>query len=136
MKDISFDPLFERFSGNIYGSRKGDIRLALLTEYLNQQSLVCNGRRVADVGGGLGQFTRYFAERDAIVDYFDLSGRMCSHVTDQLIPDFPQQIKVHQGYFQEQLSQSYDIIFCNAVLEWLETQEVREPRHSRSGGRR
>lgn len=23
-----------------------------------------------------------------------------------------------------------------AVLEWLETQEVREPRHSRSGGRR
>lgn len=124
MAGVNFDGLFNRFSQQIYQSRKGRLRMqlidALYRKYLPVESL--NNAEVLDAAGGLGQMSHWFLSEGCRVDYFDVSQEMvdsveanfssainagalttrCSSITD-LKPEKP-----------------YSIVNAHAVLEWLE----------------
>ena len=118
-QDINFDPLFDRFQKNIYGNIKGLVRERLIKEQLEKHLPNIGNMHIADIGGGLGQMSEWFAERGAKVDYFDLSERMLS-AAQQRLHRFNTQLQFFAGAFQNNLQQQYDIVFCQAVLEWLE----------------
>lgn len=76
---------------------------------------------IADVGGGLGQFSILFAEQGHDVQYFDLSSKMCAHMRHEVELRGLDNIFVNEGYFQQALwGRTFDVVFCHAVLEWLE----------------
>ncbi|WP_096084453.1 methyltransferase [Agaribacterium haliotis] len=118
-QDINFDPLFDRFQKNIYGGIKGQVRERLIKEQLDKHLEILPGMSVADIGGGLGQMSQWFLERGATVDYFDLSERMLESAKETL-KQHSKHIEFKLGAFQRYLEKQYDIVFCQAVLEWLE----------------
>ena len=123
MQDINFDPLVERFKTNIVDSLKGRIRRAVILDRLDtvDPRQLSSEPQVADVGGGFGEMSVHYAQRGAWVDYFDVSASMADQVRDRLHeqPELQHRITIHIGRFQELLGRQYDLVHCQAVLEWL-----------------
>lgn len=118
--DRNFDDIADHFSKKVYGSLKGQIRLAILkrdlAEHLPSQRL-----KVLDVGAGLAQISLSLAtHHDVIIS--DISQNMINkaklsanelNVTPQFI------VSPYQKLHQHLHKQKFDVILCHAVLEWL-----------------
>lgn len=127
-EDRNFDDLAERFANRIYGSRKGEIRQAVIWRDL--QSIFADHKpmRILDVGGGLGHFSIKFAEQGHTVCYNDISPVMtekAKHLAAE--KNVIQKISWYVLPYQQlihQIDAGYDLILCHAVLEWLQQPEM------------
>lgn len=126
--DIIFDGLAERFASKIYGSEKGDLRLALLWEDLQHHIpplSTAKGLDVLDAGGGLGQMSIRVAREGHQVLLCEPSSEMMSKasiaITESGIPD--NVVTLAQCPLQAIPAQfpdrQFDMVICHAVLEWL-----------------
>jgi S-adenosylmethionine-dependent methyltransferase len=122
VKDVSFDHLFEKFQSKIYGSRKGIIRQAVMEGFIaDQLAGEAIPLRVADIGGGLGQYSLLLAQQGHAVTYCDASAKMCAHVQTQITQQGLAPFPIVEGRFQTEMQgQQFDFVLCHAVLEWLE----------------
>ncbi len=75
MQDRNFDDIAEKFSRNIYGTTKGQLRQAILWQDLDRVLAEMGPQklRVLDAGGGEGQTAIKMAERGHQVILCDLS---------------------------------------------------------------
>ena len=133
--DRNFDELARRFSANIYGSPKGQIRLAILQEDLD--SLLSHfpantPLNILDAGCGLGYMALYLAQRGHEVVLCDHSSEMIQ-AAKQVFADQAPNANVTfiesavQTLHQHVLGQ-FDLVLFHAVLEW-----VSEPQHTLEG---
>ena len=130
--DRNFDDLAHRFTDNIYGSPKGQIRLAILKQDLDTflarfPENTC--LRVLDAGCGLGYMALYLAEQGHEVV-------LCDHSTEML--QRAQQLFAEQAAdanvsfiespvqdLSKHVDGKFDLVLFHAVLEWVsQPQEV------------
>ncbi len=125
-EDRSFDDAVDAFEQKIYGSAKGEIRLAVIHDHLTS----CLPRiesgpalEVFDIGCGLGQSGLWLAEHGHRVVFNDLSERMLERSLSrhhERMPD--RQPEWVAGPFQqlaEHHPQGCDLLLFHAVIEWL-----------------
>jgi S-adenosylmethionine-dependent methyltransferase len=120
MKDRHFDELATRFAEKIYGGAKGAIRLAVLqadlTEALPERPL-----RILDIGAGLGHMSLWLAERGHSVTLAEpaapmLEGARARFTEAGATATF---IQAPWQALPALLGETYDVVLCHAVLEWL-----------------
>lgn len=142
--DRNFDDLARRFSANIYGSPKGQIRLAILQEDLDSLLTRIHGRaklRILDAGCGLGYMALYLAQQGHEVVLCDHSAEMLQGAKQV----FAKQVPAAKVTFIESAVQNlhqhvqgqFDLVLFHAVLEWVsDPQRTLEVllRFIRSGG--
>lgn len=130
MGDRNFDDIAEKFSRNIYGTTKGQLRQAILWQDLDTllASRPNQRLRILDAGGGEGQTACHLAAMGHHVTLCDLSAEMISragrlaqakgvsHNMD-FIQSSAQQIGQH-------LASPVDLILFHAVLEWVSEPEA------------
>jgi len=126
--DRNFDDLTERFSRNIYGSAKGEVRLAIVWQHLLQtlpQLSAGKPLRILDAGCGLGQMGLKLVEMGHDVVLSDLSGAMVEQTRtlfEAQLPDHePKLIHAPVQELQSYDLGQFDLILFHAVLEWLAT---------------
>ncbi|MFC3852834.1 methyltransferase [Salinispirillum marinum] len=120
-QDISFSHLLARFKKNIYQSRKGEVRMALVLRALAPYLSVRPALTVLDAAGGLGQMTHAFAHAGHAVTYNDLSAEMLTEAQHLLASSAPKEGRVSawvQGPLQT-LTGEFDLVLGHAVLEWM-----------------
>jgi len=124
--DRNFDDLSERFARNIYGSAKGEVRLAIVWEHLLRtlpQLTAGKPLRILDAGCGLGQMGLRLAELGHEVVLSDLSERMIEQTAALFAAQLPDATPtlIHdavQHMHADDLGQ-FDLVLFHAVLEWL-----------------
>lgn len=120
MSDRHFDQLATRFAEKIYGGAKGAIRLAVLQADLTE-TLPTRPLRVLDIGAGLGHMSLWLAEQGHEVTLAEPAEPMLEGAR-QRFADAGQTATFIQAPWQalpELLSDTYDLVLCHAVLEWL-----------------
>lgn len=124
--DISFDGRAERFVERIYGSAKGELRLALLWEDMLAAipPLAEPGTlRIWDAGGGAGQMAFKLAAAGHDVLLSDISAEMLALAEAQRVTSTGgERVAIRCAPIQElapTLAGRFDLIVCHAVLEWL-----------------
>lgn len=122
MNDRIFTRDTAKFAKNIYATRKGQLREAVLKADLAPLLAQPTGFKVLDVGAGLGQVNQWFAERGHFVVHLDAAADMVAaaqqrHQTAQLTSQYEYRVAPLQSLQTE--NQQYDIVCCHAVLEWL-----------------
>lgn len=115
--DQYFDGIADKFVSNIYGTTKGKLRHLLLLESM-QPFLTAPGQRVIEIGGGTGIMARELAIQGHQVTLTDAS-RDILKLAGELLAGFPQIEIAHCPLQQIQQLDSYDLVVCHAVLEWL-----------------
>lgn len=134
-QDRNFDDLAHRFARKIYGSLKGDIRLAVVERDLHQHTQLLSDQKnaeplfILDAGGGQGQFSLGFAELGHQVVICDISSEMLALARKQveekglserviLLHCSLQEVgeKLQELGWQER---TFDLVICHAVMEWL-----------------
>ncbi|WLD59510.1 methyltransferase domain-containing protein [Salinispirillum sp. LH 10-3-1] len=117
--DVSFSHLVDRFQKNIYDSRKGQIRMAIVSRAMQPFCQQEKPLRVLDAAGGLGQMTALFAGHGHRVTYNDLAPEMLVAAQRNLPEGVgTAAIKWAQGPLQA-LQGQFDLVLGHAVLEWL-----------------
>lgn len=126
MQDQHFDDLSIRFAQKIYGSNKGAIRLAVLqadlTEVLAQRPL-----RVLDIGAGLGHMSLWLAQQGHQVTLVEPALSMLEAAQQRFSEAQSHATFVHADWqsFAQRTEETYDLVLCHAVLEWLaETERI------------
>jgi len=128
-KDRNFDDLAKRFQRKVYGSLKGDIRLALLWRDLELLLLKAESQplRVLDVGAGLGQLAIRLAKLGHQVIVNDISGEMLAIAKAAAEKEgVLEHIEWHHCPLQVlsgEIEGQFDLVLCHAVIEWLEDPE-------------
>lgn len=126
-EDRNFDDLADRFARNIYGTKKGRIRLALLSEDLmDHVPELYDGTRlmnILDAGCGMAQLGCDLAGQGHRVHFCDISQRMLG-LAEGLAEDaqVTERCSFHHGPFQafvEGHNEGFHMILFHAVLEWL-----------------
>ncbi|RMN78816.1 SmtA protein [Pseudomonas cannabina] len=120
VSDRHFDQLATRFAEKIYGGAKGAIRLAVLQADLTE-TLPKRPLRVLDIGAGLGHMALWLAEQGHEVTLAEPAEPMLEGAR-QRFTDAGQTATFIQAPWQalpEFLSDTYDLVLCHAVLEWL-----------------
>ena len=127
--DQNFDELVNHFDQRIYGTDKGRIRLAVIWRQLCQQvPRIESGRplRILDAGCGTGAMARKLAGRHELT-CCDISRRMIDAVKDTLSGEQTAfDVRYIHAPFQsldDQEAESFDLVLCHAVLEWLAEPE-------------
>ena len=131
MQDRNFDDIAEKFSRNIYGTTKGQLRQAILWQDLDVllSTMGSQPLRILDAGGGEGQTAIKMAERGHHVTLCDLSAEMIARAS-QAASDKGVSHNMHfiQCAAQDvagHLESPVDLILFHAVLEWVaEPQEA------------
>lgn len=125
-RDRNFDELAGRFKKNIYGTQKGQIRLAVLWQHLLEQlPWLLDGPplRILDAGCGLGVFALRLAELGHELVLCDISQELLAQAEQSFAEQQPRaQVAFHHGSLfelAEKQHQQYDLVLCHAVLEWL-----------------
>jgi S-adenosylmethionine-dependent methyltransferase len=126
-RDISFDGRAERFVERIYGSAKGELRLALLWQDMLAEIPPLAGPaplRIWDAGGGAGQMAFKLAARGHAVLLSDISADMLALAAAQrdTAAAGSGRIEIRCASIQalsDELDERFDLIVCHAVLEWL-----------------
>lgn len=126
-KDIHFDQLAGRFERKIYGSEKGDLRLQLLwDDMLTALPLQAEQPlRVLDAGGGLGQMSAKLAALGHTVVLAEPAAPMLVRAQEQFVASGLDASRLQcvqasiQDLPQALPPQSFDLVVCHAVLEWL-----------------
>jgi S-adenosylmethionine-dependent methyltransferase len=128
--DRNFDDLATRFARNIYGSAKGEVRLAIVWEHLLQTiPELCAGEplRILDAGCGLGQMGLKLAKLGHELVLSDLSEKMVKETGVLFKKELPEaKIELLHKPVQELNSKElgeFDLILFHAVLEWLARPE-------------
>lgn len=116
--DRYFDGLADKFAAGLYGSVRGDIRLAVL-DHLLPRHLELAGQPVLDVGGGLGQMSRWFDQRRHPVTLLEPSGEMLARARQALAGTQVELIQAPLQALSERAPGLWQLIVCHAVLEWL-----------------
>jgi len=128
--DRNFDDLTDRFARNIYGSAKGEVRLAIVWEHLLQTlPELTSGKplRILDAGCGLGQMGVKLAKFGHELVLSDISEKMVEE-TKKLFEDEGLTTGVTflhkpvQALNAEELG-TFDLVLFHAVLEWLADPE-------------
>lgn len=124
--DISFDGRAGRFVERIYGSVKGQLRLALLWDDMCATMPGINGGaslRIWDAGGGAGQMAFRLAAAGHRVLLSDISAEMLALAEAQRpAGDTGERVDIRHASIQQLasgLEERFDVIICHAVLEWL-----------------
>ncbi|BBT71769.1 MULTISPECIES: tRNA uridine 5-oxyacetic acid(34) methyltransferase CmoM [Enterobacteriaceae] len=125
MQDRNFDDIAEKFSRNIYGTTKGQLRQAILWQDLDAllATLGSQPLRILDAGGGEGQTAIKMAQRGHHVTLCDLSAEMIARAS-QAASDKGVSHNMHfiQCAAQDvagHLESPVDLILFHAVLEWV-----------------
>ncbi|MCB1615027.1 MAG: methyltransferase domain-containing protein [Pseudomonadales bacterium] len=140
MTDQNFDPLAERFAKRIYGSEKGEIRLAIVwQQLLDDFPELVEGRplRILDIGAGMGQVSLRLAKLGHSVVLTDPSIEMLhrakaafaeagfdpSQQPEPLLVDIdsrqPQFVNSALQALPAAWSGQFDLVVFHAVMEWL-----------------
>lgn len=125
-RDRNFDDLSERFARNIYGSSKGEIRLAIVWQHLLKtlpQLTANRPLRILDAGCGFGQLGLRLTPLGHKLVLNDLSEKVLSEARKQFSQQQPEaEVKfLHlpvQSLSVDELGQ-FDLVLFHAVLEWL-----------------
>lgn len=125
MRDRNFDDIAEKFSRNIYGTTKGQLRQTILWQDLDTILATFGGQtlRVLDAGGGEGQTAIKMAERGHHVTLCDLSAEMVARATraaeEKGVSDNMHFIQCAAQDIAQHLETQVDLILFHAVLEWV-----------------
>ncbi|KFD18121.1 putative chromosome partitioning mechanism S-adenosylmethionine-dependent methyltransferase [Tatumella ptyseos ATCC 33301] len=130
MKDRNFDDLAEKFSQNIYGTAKGQIRQAILRDELDEilPTLPAGPLSIVDAGGGMGQISSGLAASGHHVLLGDVSGKMLERAEENA-----QRLGVSGNMVFKQmrvqdiadhLDKPADLVLFHAVLEWVAEPET------------
>ena len=128
--DRNFDDLTDRFAKNIYGSAKGEVRLAIVWEHLLRtlpQLTAGRPLRILDAGCGLGQMGLKLAKLGHELVLSDISEKMVNE-TKKLFENEACKSSVTflhkpvQALSADEL-ETFDLILFHAVLEWLADPE-------------
>ncbi|MCO4320875.1 methyltransferase domain-containing protein [Aliidiomarina quisquiliarum] len=122
MKDRIFTHDSAKFAKNIYATRKGRIREAVLKQDLAPLLALPAGLTVLDAGAGLGQVNQWFAEAGQKVLHLDGAADMVHeaqlrHQAAGVAAQYEYRVATLQSLAAEPAV--YDIVCCHAVLEWL-----------------
>ncbi|SQA84511.1 S-adenosylmethionine-dependent methyltransferase [Citrobacter freundii] len=124
MRDRNFDDIAEKFSRNIYGTTKGQLRQTILWQDLDKLLAEYAGQtlRVLDAGGGEGQTAILMAQRGHHVTLCDLSAEMVARAQraaeEQGVSDNMHFIHCAAQDIPQHLDSQVDLILFHAVLEW------------------
>jgi S-adenosylmethionine-dependent methyltransferase len=129
--DRSFDGLSKRFKNNIYGGRKGTIRLHILWKDLitTIPTIESGGPfKILDAGAGMGQLALRLAKLGHEVVLCDISEEMLEHARENIERECPDgKVRIIHSSIQElqnKLDEQFDIVLCHAVLEWQSEPRV------------
>tara|TARA_R110001592_G_scaffold66495_9_gene204285 strand:- start:7330 stop:8118 length:789 start_codon:yes stop_codon:yes gene_type:complete len=127
MADRYFDEMGAHFARKIYAGPKGAVRLAVLTRDLEEWlPTICHADqslRVLDAGAGLGHMSEWLIGQGHRLTLADPSAEMLDAARerlDALSSAYP--VTYLQSPLQAlpALGETYDLVICHAVLEWLE----------------
>ncbi|CAG9296659.1 methyltransferase domain-containing protein [Celerinatantimonas diazotrophica] len=124
MSDKNFDTLSQKFTRNIYGTVKGQIRIAILMRDLEKHCALTQRKlRILDAGGGFGYLSQRLAAMGHEVVLCDISEQLLNKARDDIQRSSKKlSIQLIQCAIQDlpdELGQ-FDLVLCHAVLEWLE----------------
>lgn len=125
MQDRNFDDLADKFSQNIYGTRKGQVRQAILWDELEAilPTLPAGTLSVLDAGGGVGQISSGLAARGHQVLLCDLSAEMLklaeAHARAEGVSHNMQFRQISAQQVGGHLDKPVDLVLFHAVLEWV-----------------
>nr|WP_318382148.1 tRNA uridine 5-oxyacetic acid(34) methyltransferase CmoM [uncultured Enterobacter sp.] len=125
MQDRNFDDIADKFSRNIYGTTKGQLRQAILWQDLDALLAGFGGQplRILDAGGGEGQTAIKLAQRGHHVTLCDVSGEMIARAQAaaqaQGVSDNMHFIQCAAQDIASHLETPVDLILFHAVLEWV-----------------
>lgn len=129
MNDGNFDSRARRLEKQVYGSDKGQIRLTLIKEDLEDffPAFRHGGLKVLDVGGGAGRFARYCAGIGHQVTLCDISSEMLRMAAaankdaalDQDITLL--QLDLHDPSLRQR--GPFDLVALHGVAEWTTAPE-------------
>lgn len=124
--DQNFDALSQKFTSQITGTLKGEIRLAVLQRELQKMvgSKSFDGLKVLDLGAGQGQMALHLARSGARLCLVDLSQEMLDHARAAFAQEgLLDRVEFHcmsMREFLQNSNQSFDLVLCHAVMEWLQ----------------
>lgn len=127
--DRNFDDITNKFANNIYGTTKGKIREIILWQdielILNQYSTK-KKLTILDAGGGQGQIARRLAKLGHDVTICDISEQMLAVAKLEAEAESIQMHYCHCSIQElaEHSKESFDLVMCHAVLEWVENGEM------------
>ncbi|MGY5957614.1 tRNA uridine 5-oxyacetic acid(34) methyltransferase CmoM [Kosakonia sp. BK9b] len=125
MTDRNFDDIAEKFSRNIYGTTKGQLRQAILWQDLDVllASMEPDRLRVLDAGGGEGQTAIGMAQRGHHVTLCDVSKEMIARAQtaadEKGVSGNMHFVQCAAQDISQHLESPVDLILFHAVLEWV-----------------
>lgn len=132
--DRNFDDLSTSFKQQIYGTLKGQLRLALLALDLQEWMQSARPLSILDTGAGQGQCASLFAQQGHQLVLNDISATMLQQAQLNLTERAPQNAthpliiaplqNLHETLQQHGLPLQYDLVLNHAVLEWLDDPET------------
>ncbi|WP_373185106.1 methyltransferase domain-containing protein [Halopseudomonas sp.] len=127
MADRYFDQMGAHFARKIYAGPKGAVRLAVLTRDLGEWlPAICQSDqslRVLDVGAGLGHMSEWLLRQGHRLTLADPSAEMIEAARERLDPlesAYPVTFLQQPLQTLPDRGETYDLVICHAVLEWLE----------------
>lgn len=122
MADRNFNGLARRFARNIYGTRKGAIRLAVLQRDLAR---IVNDEPIdiLDAGGGQGQFSCQLAALGHRITLCDISSDMLNMAEENAAQmGVAEQLTLLERSIQSHAMSGirYPLVLCHAVMEWVD----------------
>ena len=119
-QDQNFDTLIDKFEQRVYDTRKGDWRLKLLKEDLQQFYQTSELLSIWDAGCGFAQISLWLAEKNHQLTLCDLSEKML-HRARQQFAAADLKAEFHHQAAQNLAPQlpEFDLVLFHAVLEWL-----------------
>lgn len=127
MADRYFDQMGAHFARKIYDGPKGAVRLAVLTRDLQEWlPAICEpdqSLRILDVGAGLGHMSEWLLSQGHRVTLADPSPEMLDAARERLEPlisAYPVTYLLSPLQNLPANGETYDLVICHAVLEWLE----------------
>lgn len=121
--DQSFDDRATHLQKNIYGSAKGQLRLRILQRDLDFMQNTTAALSVLDIGCGAGMMSEWACLNGHHVLACDSSPVMLDAAKSR-IGEQPRINYLHATLQSLSLDKPVDMIFCHAVLEWLEDQDA------------
>lgn len=124
IKDRNFDRLIDKFEQKVYGTVKGEWRLKLLKEDLQQfhikPGLIAQPIEIWDAGCGFAQISQWLAEAGHQLTLCDLSKKMLNRA-QQNFADAQLNATFLHGASQDLAAEldEFDLVLFHAVLEWL-----------------
>jgi S-adenosylmethionine-dependent methyltransferase len=119
-RDRNFDELIDRFRARVYDTFKGEWRLKLLKQDLDQIVNKQTTLSVWDAGCGFAQISQWLAGLGHDVVLCDLSSKMLDEAKQNFLTKGLEAEFHHLGFQQfAKDSKQFDLILFHAVIEWL-----------------